>query len=523
MKTIAFLAGLLVASISLSPAVPPAFAQQAEPPDGARIVSAQVSGLEMDQLSPGLQDAIRQLIGTPLDRAQVKALVTRIEEERPRYAAAVRITAEPDGGARVVFVAARMREPEHQANVNDKYVVESAEIRGVPDKDITADMRAELKALEGKPLDTGQAEKLEARLRAAFPRYDISRQTSRGSRTGLITVEFLLKIGEWARPLRFEPLKSNAVYHSDQGWGAFMDVGIGNRDIRFTPIFALDTADDLVEEYSGAGMRFEARKLGTDRIGASLEWTWFTQTWRPATVAAISINPALPRLYDDRTSFTPMLKIALTRGLFLGGGVSIVELHPPDPLDEPFGIERSTMANTVVGTIGYNLLPASSDRRRHHAFDALFNVRAGLGGLESDLEYTRSYGQAAYAYTGGQHRVSVTGMGGVINGGEAPMFERFTLGDTRTLRGWNKYDISPAGADRMIYGSIEYRFHNAFALFVDSGSVWNNGGERKVRLSTGFGIISGPFFMTLGFPLNTSDFRAVFAIGLQAPFVFHKY
>lgn len=514
MKTIVLLTALLVGSIST------AFAQQTEPPDGARIVSAQVSGIDMERLSPGLQEAIGKLAGTPLDRAALKDLAARIESEHPRYAAAFRVIAEPDGGARVVFVVARMRD---QENVNAKYVVERAEIRGVPDKDITPEMRADLKALEGKPLDAQQADQLETRLRTAFPRYDVSRQTSRGSRSGLITVEFSLQVSEWARPLRFEPLKSNAVYHSDQGWGAVLDVGIGNRDIRVTPIFALDTADDLVEEYSGAGARFETRKLGTDRLGASLEWTWFTQTWRPATVAAVSINPTLPGLYDDRTTFAPMLKFAITRELFLSGGVSIVELHPPDPLDEPFGIERSQMANVVVGTLGYNFLPTRSDRRQHHAFDALFNVRSGLSGLESDLEYTRSYGQAAYSYRVGQHRVSVTGMGGVINGGQAPMFERFTLGDTRTLRGWDKYDIAPAGADRMIYGSIEYRFHNALALFVDSGSVWNNGTERKVRVSTGFGIISGPFFMTFGFPLNTNDFRMVFAIGLQAPFVFHKF
>ena len=116
-------------------------------------------------------------------------------------------------------------------------------------------------------------------------------------------------------------------------------------------------------------------------------------------------------------------------------------------------------------------------------------------------------------------------MGGAINmdgGGTAPLFERFTLGDTRTLRGWNKYDIAPAGADHMAYGSLEYRYR-ALAMFVDSGSVWNQGGPREVRVSTGFGVIAGPFFMTVGFPLNTHDVRAVFAIGLQAPFVFHKY
>ena len=187
MRTLVLVALLLV---TLTPA---AHAQQTEPPDGARIASAQVSGIDLSKLSPGLQEAIGKLAGTPLDRAQLKELVARIEAEQPRYAAALRLSADPDGSARVVFVTARMRDPEHQANVNAKYVVEHAEIHGVPDKDITPELRAELKALEGKPLDSDQADRLEARLKAAFPDYDVDRQTERGSQLGLITLEFTLR------------------------------------------------------------------------------------------------------------------------------------------------------------------------------------------------------------------------------------------------------------------------------------------------------------------------------------------
>jgi outer membrane protein assembly factor BamA len=521
MKTIAWLSVLLLTLVR------PAFAQQTEPPDGAKIVTAQVSGIDASRLSPGLQEAINKLAGTTLDRAQLKELVARIEAEQPRFAAALKITGEPDGGARVVFVVARMRDPEHQANVNAKYPVDEVDIRGVPDKDIPADLRKDVEALKGKPLDPDEAERLHARLRAAFPEYEVSRQTSRGEKSGTITVVFSLHRSEWSRPLRFEPLKANALYHSDQGWGGYLDVGGGDGNWRVTPIFALDTADDLPEEYSGLGVRFETRKLGTERLGASLEWTWFENSWRAQTVAALAFNPTLPPLYDDRTSLTPLIKFAITRQLWISGGVSIAELDPLDPLDLDCscGIDRSQMANAVVGTIGYNLLPRSSKARDHHAFDVTFNVRSGMHELESDVEYTRSLAQAGYSYHEGNHRVLISGMGGVINGSggtTAPIFERFTLGDSRTLRGWNKYDISPAGADRMIYGSVEYRYQ-AFAMFLDAGSVWNNGTERKFRVSTGVGIISGPFFMTLGFPVNTSDFRAVFSIGVHAPFVFHKF
>ena len=94
------------------------------------------------------------------------------------------------------------------------------------------------------------------------------------------------------------------------------------------------------------------------------------------------------------------------------------------------------------------------------------------------------------------------------------MFERFTLGDTSTLRGWDKYDIAPVGGDRMWYSSLEYRY-SGVALFLDVGSVWDDGTERKVRVSTGFGLHAGPAFLAVAFPLNTDNLRAVFTMGLR--------
>jgi len=52
-------------------------------------------------------------------------------------------------------------------------------------------------------------------------------------------------------------------------------------------------------------------------------------------------------------------------------------------------------------------------------------------------------------------------------------------------------------------------------LFVDAGSVWDTGTEKRVRVSTGAGFTPGPLFMTLGFPINTDEFRAVFTMGFR--------
>ena len=148
---------------------------------------------------------------------------------------------------------------------------------------------------------------------------------------------------------------------------------------------------------------------------------------------------------------------------------------------------------------------------RAHRVEASFGVRAGTHNLESDLDYERYLGQGSYRYDFGRHHVQATGMAGRITG-TAPLFERFTLGDSTTLRGWDKYDIAPAGGDRMFYSSIEYRY-TGLALFLDIGSVWDAGTERKVRVSTGFGLHAGPAFLVVGFPLNTDNLTAVVIAG----------
>ena len=98
---------LLVLLLTLPPA---ARAQEIEPPEGTRIGSAQVSGLDLDRLSPGLQADIGKLAGSPLNSQQLKELAARIEAEQPRYLAAVRATTDADGAARVVFLVARIRD-----------------------------------------------------------------------------------------------------------------------------------------------------------------------------------------------------------------------------------------------------------------------------------------------------------------------------------------------------------------------------------------------------------------------------
>jgi hypothetical protein len=479
--------------------------QPADPPQGAPIASAQVSGFDLGRLSPGLQEEIGRLAGRPLDREHLMELAARIEAEQPDVVAAVRVTEDPDKNVRVVFVVAPMRERDRNRNVNARYLIDRVEMRGVPDTDLSDEVRTGMQALVGEPLGADSVSQVEQKLRSELAEYDVRRRVVRGRRTGEVRLIFVVEKTEAARWLQFEPLRSNALFHSDQGWGAFLDFPLGGRDYRFTPIFAIDHADDLIEEYSGFGLRFESRRLGTDRLGASVEWSTFDQDWRDATIGGIAANPRAGDLYDQRSTITPLVTFALHRGFRVSGGVGITELEPLSG-----GEPGSRMANAVIVSVGYT---EEGRRAGGHDIGAGFIIRAATGALESDYEYTRYFGQARFRYRRDRHTVIVLGEAGGIDG-EAPLFERFSLGDSRTLRGWDKYDIAPTGGDRVVHTSLEYRY-GGLGFFLDTGSVWDTGADARARVAAGINFEADAFFATLGFPLNTDDVRAVFTTGVR--------
>jgi hypothetical protein len=498
--------GLLITLLAVSPQM--AAEQKPVVPEGTSITSAQVTGVDIDRLSPGLRAEILNLAGTPLKQQRLDELAARIEAERPHHVAAVRTVMDVGGEARVFFVVGRQDQAGRDDNINARYTVERAEITGVRDEEMTQALRDALSAVIGKRLDSPEADLLRERIEHDLSGYDVSRRIRRGSEAGRIRLLYEARKREPPAWLDFESLRSGVVFHSEQGWGSYLDLALGTRNVRVTPIAAIDNSDDLVEEYSGYGVRVEARRLGTRRLGASFEWTSFDQDWEFATLDALAIRPDVPGLYDTRSTITPLVKFAFTPDLSVAAGVSISELEPPSPAT------ASQSANAFVASVGYDhRWDAASDAT--HRLATAFAIRAGSHELESDLSYRRYLGQGTYQFDFGHHHVQATGMAGGITG-QAPLFERFTLGDSRTLRGWNKYDIAPLGGDRLIYSSFEYRYRG-LAMFFDAGSVWDAADQRRFRVSTGFGLHAGPAFVVVGFPLNTDHVTAITALGLRVP------
>jgi outer membrane protein assembly factor BamA len=186
--------------------------------------------------------------------------------------------------------------------------------------------------------------------------------------------------------------------------------------------------------------------------------------------------------------------------------VSLSELEslmrPPD----------SQNANAVVTRIDYDQRWYGS-RDVTQRVEASYELRTSAEALESDLSYTRHLASLRYRYSQRHNTVIANLAFGGISG-NAPLFERFTLGDSTTLRGWNKFDIAPAGGDRVFNSSLEYRYRFVGA-FLDAGSVWNNNGEMRFRLSSGFGLQGDNGFLTLAFPLNAEDLNVTFTMGVR--------
>ena len=114
----------------------------------------------------------------------------------------------------------RQEQPERDddININARYIVEDADITGVSEEELTQALRDDLHALVGKRLDSGDADRLQERLKRDLPDYDVSRRIERGSEPGRIRLVYDARRRE-PRWLRFEPLRSNVIYHSDTWLG----------------------------------------------------------------------------------------------------------------------------------------------------------------------------------------------------------------------------------------------------------------------------------------------------------------
>ena len=266
--------------------------------------------------------------------------------------------------------------------------------------------------------------------------------------------------------------------------------------------------DALAERLAGVNGRYEYRRVaGIEQLGLRFAAESYHQKWNQATRLAAYETPEGPApLYRSRHNFEPAVTLALAGPLSISVGAGFQRMEPDFPAS------ATCAANAVVAAARYHRRMEDSGSGQHD-LDAGYSLRAATRVLDSDFVYARHRASVRYAYERGRHVILDQAMAGAI-AGRAPMFERFVLGTSSTLRGWNKFDLEPLGADRMAHNTLEYRYR-WLEVFYDAGAVWSQGQAAVARHAVGMGVRQNGFSVAVAFPVRENRVEPIFIMGMN--------
>jgi hypothetical protein len=400
-------------------------------------------------------------------------------------------------------------------NVNTRYVVDAVAIWGKGWKtDLAADhtdtteqtkklstgLRHDLVSLIGKNLNPAMLDTLANRLRKELGAREVSHRLQRSDSPNHVRVEFEVKPPHFS----FDTTVTKFAYNSKAGWSGGGDAGFTVHDQSFAFGMVSD-GDTLAERFAGVTARYENHHLGSDKLTFKLEFESYHEQWNNHTVAAAAGLPdESGDVYRTRQNLQPMLAIALAKPLTLEVGASVERFQeelPGMPIDA---------SNALVADLRYHQHLESAGNPQD--IDASYALRSANRTLASDFVYTSHAWNLRYHLAHGKHSVSEMVTGGLI-AGRAPLSERFILGNSSTLRGWNKYDLDPAGGNRMVCNSVDYRY-GPFQAFYDTGAIWDEGQPASVKHSLGVGIRESVFSLAVAFPVRGGRIEPIFMMGL---------
>ncbi len=384
-----------------------------------------------------------------------------------------------------------------EANVNERYTVEKVEISGIDQAGLSHNLRQQIHALIGQKFSQQKLDEVSRLIDKALPGHSVSIRIARGELPEHIKVIFEIR----SHQRRFDLAAPKALYASNNGWTGEVDATVQSH-ANFVTVGLLSDADTMVERPTGLRARYENRQIADGRLRLALGFGDFHDSWNPATVEAAGTEA----LYRSRRNIEPVATYVLVRSLKLSLGLSFEQLQPQ------LSAAHSEASNAVITTLRYDRLLEGTGSSQQRV-EAGYSLRAATTSLASDFDYTRHSFDFCYTLWLGAHRVSTHLTSGFIRGA-APMFERFVLGTSTTLRGWNRYDLAPLGASRIVHNSLEYRYRFVEA-FYDAGAVWNAGDRATVHHSVGGGVRLGDLALLVAFPLRNGHAEPVFIAGLN--------
>ena len=391
-------------------------------------------------------------------------------------------------------------------NVNSRYTVESVELLGCPKAKLSRTVRERIDKMVGNKYDTLALTGLVWKIREEVRAQHINVRVGRGLKPEHLAVRLEV---EGKREKSFDVTSPKFGYHSRQGFSGELEgvINAGGR-LRLAGGYTNDS-DQLLERFEGFHGRAEVRV--TDAVSLKFRYASYQQTWNPA-VGGMALR------YRNRESFEPTASIQLARGLEWNTGVSIQRLDPfidfAVPLAGPaVKAARTEASNAVVNTLRYRRRLEGAGTH-HQELEAGYGLRAATHALSSDYSYQQHTLHGGYTFDAGRQQLRVTVLAGVLRG-NAPLFDRFLLGNSSTLRGYNKFDIAPRGASRIVHGSVDYRYR-LFQAFYDTGALAEAGGSMsEVKHSVGAGLRKDNMQIAVAFPLRGVRMDPVFLIGVN--------
>jgi len=400
------------------------------------------------------------------------------------------------------LMASGTEDPE--ANVNTRYTVETVSVAGdgwsaTPtvdhDRKLSSTLRKEIASLVGQKLNPTRLDELARHLRQELRARTVVHHVLRGKSPEYVQVVFQVEVP----PTRFDASVPKFLYQAKQGWSGAVEGTATVHNNGFTAGLVSD-GDELVERYSGVVARYESQPVLDGRARLNFEFSSYRDMWNGATVTAAAAD----RLYRTREEFQPVLSVRVARPLEISFGASFESLAQETPGAPPLAADA-----LVAGVRYHRRFEGASDRN----LDADYDVRAGSRALASDYAYSRHHWGLRYRLSHGKHELVDDSWGGVISGA-APLFDRFVLGNSTSLRGWNKYDLDPLGGNRVVHNTVEYHY-GVFQVFCDSGAIWDNGQSAVPHASVGAGLRQGVFSLAMAFPLRNGRFDPVFMVGMN--------
>jgi Omp85 superfamily domain len=396
-----------------------------------------------------------------------------------------------------------------EVNVNARYTVESVILSGkgwttnlrseTTDK-ISLGLRHELVALIGQKLNPSSLDSLAANLKKELSAREVTHRIVRAQNPEEVRVEFEVKSAKVSADLNLDQF----VYDSKQGWSGSGAAGLTVGQHSFS-LGLVSDGDWLNERYAGFRGHYEDKRLLNDRISFRFQVESYHDQWNTATLTALAEHPSVTSgAYRARQNFQPSITISLAKPLSLEVGARVERFENEDPA---VGTEGS---NALITTLRYHRRFDDSDNQQD--LDADLSLHAATRALGSDFVYSMRTAGVRYQFRHGKHTVTDNVWTGMILG-RAPLSDRFVMGNTYYLRGWNKYEIDPLGGNRAVHNSVEYRY-GPLQLFYDAGAIWDAGQQATPRQSLGFGLHESVFSLAVAFPVRSGHIEPIFMMGI---------